>query len=100
MDLDQALRQQGELVLWEAAERAGAYGVTATTALIEAGERRVAAAIVDEAASAGADLIAMGTHGRRGVEKLLLGSVAEGVARRAGVPVLPIRKSGAGPLST
>jgi nucleotide-binding universal stress UspA family protein len=99
VDLDQSLRQQGELVLWEAAERAGAYGVKATTALVEAGERRVAAAIVDEAESAGADLIAMGTHGRRGVEKLLLGSVAEGVARRASVPVLLIRKSGSGPLS-
>ena len=37
------------------------------------------------------DLIAMGTHGRRGVEHLLLGSVAEGVARRSGVPVLLIR---------
>jgi len=99
-DLDQAVRQKGELVLWEATERSGAYGVKATTALVEAGERRVAAAIVDEAESAGADLIAMGTHGRRGFEKLLLGSVAEGVARRAGVPVLLIRKSGSDPLST
>lgn len=93
-DLDQAVRQKGELVLWEAMERARAYSVKATTVLVEAGERRVAAAIVDEAESAGADLIAMGTHGRRGFEKLLLGSVAEGVARRAGVPVLLIRRSG------
>jgi nucleotide-binding universal stress UspA family protein len=93
VNLDHEIRRQGEAVLWEATERARVYGVTATTALVDAGERRVAAAIVDEAESAGADLIAMGTHGRRGFEKLLLGSVAEGVARRACVPVLLIRKS-------
>jgi len=93
VNLDHEIRRQGEVVLGEATERARVYGVTATTALVDAGERRVAAAIVDEAEAAGADLIALGTHGRRGFEKLLLGSVAEGVARRARVPVLLIRKS-------
>lgn len=40
----------------------------------------------------GADLIVMGTHGRRGVSRLLLGSVAESVARTAPCPVLLVRK--------
>jgi nucleotide-binding universal stress UspA family protein len=48
--------------------------------------------IVDTAAEIGADLIVMGTHGRRGVSRALLGSVAEGVLRHATCPVLTIRK--------
>lgn len=39
----------------------------------------------------GADLIVMGTHGRRGVRRMLLGSVAESVVRSAPCPVLTIR---------
>lgn len=39
----------------------------------------------------GADLIAMGTHGRRGFSRLLLGSVAEGVVHAAETPVLLVR---------
>ncbi|MCC7484680.1 MAG: universal stress protein [Burkholderiales bacterium] len=92
VDLAHAIEKQGALVLSQAADRARAYGVAATTILVQAGDRRVAAAIVDEARAAGADLIAMGTHGRKGVEHLFLGSVAEGVARRAAVPVLLVRK--------
>ena len=39
----------------------------------------------------GADLIVMGTHGRRGISRALLGSVAEMVVRTAAVPVLTVR---------
>lgn len=39
----------------------------------------------------GADLIAMSTHGRSGLGRLMFGSVAEQVIRRAGIPVLMIR---------
>lgn len=42
-----------------------------------------------------ADLIVMGTHGRRGINHALLGSVAEKVVRFAEVPVLTVRASGA-----
>jgi nucleotide-binding universal stress UspA family protein len=44
--------------------------------------------ILDQAKQTTADLIVMGTNGRRGVERLLLGSVAESIVRRAGCPVL------------
>jgi nucleotide-binding universal stress UspA family protein len=91
IDLTPAIRRQGEQILAEALTQAREAGVEATTTLVAAGDRRVPAAIVEEATAAGADLIAMGTHGRRGVERLLLGSVAEGVARRATVSVLLIR---------
>jgi nucleotide-binding universal stress UspA family protein len=49
--------------------------------------------IVAAARDEGADLIAMGTHGYSGVERLLLGSVAEKVIRLAHCPVLAIRQS-------
>ena len=48
--------------------------------------------IVQTAFEVGADLIVLGTHGRRGVSRALLGSVAEGVLRHAHCPVLTIRK--------
>jgi nucleotide-binding universal stress UspA family protein len=51
----------------------------------------VAPQIVDYAANQDIDLIVMGTHGRRGVAHLLLGSVAEHVVRTAGCPVLTVR---------
>ena len=47
--------------------------------------------IVREAKKVGADLIVLGTHGRRGVRRLVLGSDAEQVVRTASVPVLLIR---------
>lgn len=43
------------------------------------------------AAEIGADLIVMGTHGRRGVSRALLGSIAESVVRTAPCPVLTVR---------
>lgn len=50
-----------------------------------------AAAIIEAAAREGVDMIAMATHGRSGLSRLLLGSVAEAVVRSARVPVLLIR---------
>jgi nucleotide-binding universal stress UspA family protein len=51
--------------------------------------------IVEVARECGADLIVMGTHGRRGVRRALLGSIAEGVLRTAPCPVLTIRRHSA-----
>jgi nucleotide-binding universal stress UspA family protein len=46
--------------------------------------------IIAAAKASGADLIVMGTHGRRGVSRLMLGSVAERVVRTSPVPVLTL----------
>jgi universal stress protein A len=46
--------------------------------------------IVDAARAGGADLIVMGTHGRTGVRRLVLGSVAEHVLRHAECPVVSV----------
>lgn len=50
----------------------------------------VVQAILDAAERYGADLLVMGTHGRTGLERMLLGSVAEGVLRRAKIPVVVV----------
>jgi nucleotide-binding universal stress UspA family protein len=47
--------------------------------------------IVSVAKETAPALIALGTHGRRGIERIVLGSVAEHVLRHAGVPVLTVR---------
>lgn len=49
--------------------------------------------IVEEAGRWEADIVVVGTQGRRGVSRLMLGSVAEGVLRRAGCPVLVVRSA-------
>ncbi len=51
-----------------------------------------AEAILAEALAWGADLIVLGTHGRRGLAHLVFGSVAEGVMRTAPIPVLTVRE--------
>ena len=72
--------------------RAAANGaVNVETVLVEHAAARVSERIVDQVKSWGADLIVMGTHGRRGVGRVLLGSDAEQTARIAPVPVLLVR---------
>lgn len=54
-------------------------------------EGEAAAVILEQAVKLKADLIIMGTHGRSGAKRFLLGSVAEAVVRRAPCPVLTLR---------
>ena len=61
------------------------------TALVDSVGQRVSDIILDQAAAWPADLIVIGTHGRRGVDRVLMGSDAEQVARRSPVPVLLVR---------
>ena len=56
-------------------------------------EGRPSAEIVSHARDDDCDLIVMGTHGRGGIDRLLLGSVAEHVVRASEVPVLTVRVS-------
>ena len=58
------------------------------TPIAEAGDPQVT--IIDQAISTKADLIVMGTHGRRGFKRLLLGSVTEAILREAPCPVLTV----------
>jgi nucleotide-binding universal stress UspA family protein len=59
-----------------------------TSTFVEVGNP--AARILEHAASLPADLVVLGTHGRSGFERLMLGSVTEKVLRKAGCPVLTV----------
>ena len=85
-----AIRQAGEELLAKA--KAGIEGIAVETILGEADTRRVSEVIVDTAKSTGADLIVVGTHGRRGLQRLIIGSVAEQLVRIAPVSILLVRK--------
>ena len=89
--LQEAVRHTGERALAQAAEKVRRSGTTAETALLESKGERIASVIVDAARQWQAELIVIGTHGRSGLSRLLLGSVAEGVVRGASVPVLLVR---------
>ena len=73
-------------------EKGRAAGVSVTADDAIAYERgKVARAIIDYADEAGTDHIVIGSHGRTGASRVLLGSVAETVTRRAPVPVTVVR---------
>ena len=98
-DFWNAIRKAGEHILEKARARAVKAGIEPETKLLEIQTmgrlvRRVADFIVKEAERWPADVIVIGTHGRRGLSHLLLGSVAEGVIRISAVPVLLIRGVG------
>lgn len=82
----------GQAMLDEAANRLREQGIAAQTLLLENGVERVSEQIARQAETSGCDLIVLGTHGRRGVGRLLLGSDAEQVARVATVPVMLVRQ--------
>ena len=90
-DLLPVFRAGGKRVLDKAKRAADAAGVRASTVLREMIGGPAADPIVREARKQRADLIVLGTHGRRGVRRLVLGSDAEQVVRTASVPVLLVR---------
>jgi len=88
-----ALRRAGDAALERTASIARAVGVEAETAIVgqDAVDDRVAVVLAAEARRWKADLIVLSTHGRRGINHLLLGSVAEAVVRIAPAHVLLVR---------
>lgn len=89
--LQEAVRLTGERALAQAAEKVRQSGKAVETALLEMKGERIASVIEGASRQWPADLIVIGTHGRSGLSRLLLGSVAEGVVRSASVPVLLVR---------
>jgi nucleotide-binding universal stress UspA family protein len=84
-----ALREEGERTLERIETRADDAGIPFVGAIRESGS--IHRSILDYADEEGVDLIVMGTHGRRGLNRWLLGSVTERVVRTADVPVLTVR---------
>ncbi|MCC6609347.1 MAG: universal stress protein [Burkholderiales bacterium] len=90
-EMFKALRDAGRKILARAEALARKHGVQARSVLTETLAGSAADAIIREAKRCKADLIVMGTHGRRGVRRLVMGSDAEQVLRKTPVPVLLVR---------
>lgn len=94
-DLAAALREQAEALLRDCKARVEKSGVKVDTASLDGIKGMSSDLIVEYAKRWPAQLIVMGTHGRRGLSRLALGSDAENVLRMAPVPVLLVRGSDA-----
>jgi nucleotide-binding universal stress UspA family protein len=85
------MQAAGEKLLALARQKAQAQGVDADSVLVVGGPGRICEHVAEQARSAQADLIVVGSHGRRGIGRVLLGSDAEQIVRTAPVPVLVVR---------
>jgi nucleotide-binding universal stress UspA family protein len=86
-----ALESAAEEVVADAVADAEAAGVESVTGAVEGGtsvERTIRAYVDDH----GVDLVVAGTHGRTGLDRYVLGSVAEALVRRSAVPVVTVRR--------
>jgi nucleotide-binding universal stress UspA family protein len=84
-------REYAARLLEQAVAEARAAGVECDSRLVEAPARRIGELVADAAREWSADLVVVGTHGRRGISRLLMGSGAEQIIRLAEPPVLVIR---------
>jgi nucleotide-binding universal stress UspA family protein len=87
----EALRSVGQAALDDAVATVRQHALEPESTLSETLGHRVADHVVAQAKTWPADLIVMGTHGRRGIGRLLMGSDAELVLRTSPVPVLLVR---------
>ena len=85
------LRDAGTQLLEDGKAKAAAAGVDADAVLCDNFRGAVPDRVMAEAASWPADLIVLGTHGRRGLGRMVMGSSAEHILRTANVPVLLVR---------
>ena len=85
------MRVAGEKLLAHDRQKALDKGVDADSVLIVEGPGRIFDHVAREARRVKADLIVVGSHGRRGIGRVLLGSDAEQIVRHAPVPVLVVR---------
>lgn len=92
-EVSESIVKAGQKILSDAEATAAAAGLAVETHLItiDTLNQRIPEVIANDAEAWPADLIVIGTHGRRGLSRLFLGSVAEGVARVATKPVLLVR---------
>lgn len=89
------MQREGERLLQRARSQAVESGVAADTVLVDTIGGRLSDHVREQASQWLADLIVIGTHGRRGLGRALLGSDAEDVARHSAVPVLLVRGAAA-----
>jgi len=90
-DLLTIVHDDARRVLADALAIAQSAGIESDTVLVDDLSQRMGVSVSQEALKFGADLIVVGTHGRRGIGRVLLGSGAEEILRMAPVPVLTVR---------
>ena len=93
LEIMESFRESGQRILENAQNVAREAGMEHEAKLLEIQTfgHRISDMILEEARDWPADLIVVGTHGRRGLHAVLLGSVSDGILRRATVPVLLVR---------
>ncbi len=84
-----AAKAEAQSAIQNATARLAAAGMPAEAKVVES--HAVWRGILEAASTLGADLIVMGSHGRRGLEKLVLGSVAQSVVSSSPVTVMVVR---------
>ncbi len=90
-DLHKESLRQARRLLALVGKRLRATGYKKVETMVKTGYAKTL--LVDQAAAWGADLIVMGSHGRKGVNRVLLGSVSESVARHAFCSVQVVRRA-------
>jgi nucleotide-binding universal stress UspA family protein len=95
-DMYEVVRKNAIDVIAEATQCVMSAGIAVDYEVLDSYAGRVCELVVAAAKRWSADLIVIGTHGRRGIGRLLLGSDAEQILRIASVPVLLVRLPGAG----
>jgi nucleotide-binding universal stress UspA family protein len=93
VECERAMKAAGEKVIADCSATVREAGVRCEAALlaIEKPGQRICDVIEEEVNRWPADVIVVGTHGRRGVRRFFLGSVAQDLTRIAGKPVLLVR---------
>lgn len=87
-----AIADAGKELLEQHRKQLTEQGITVETKLVETYGGRIGSVISEEAQKWNADLLVVGTHGRKGIAHFLIGSVAEDVTRTASMPVLLVRR--------
>ena len=90
-DLIKQAREAGQKILQDGQAAAKKLGVNADTLLLERAGQRLGQSVANAVGDWGADLVVVGSHGRRGIGRLLLGSGSEQILRDSPVPVLLVR---------
>jgi nucleotide-binding universal stress UspA family protein len=85
------MRMGAQGLLGRLAEMARAAGIEAEIMLVESEQKHVSDMLIDAATEWQADLLIVGTHGRRGIERFFVGSVAERLVRKSQVSLLLVR---------
>ncbi|MCE9551703.1 MAG: universal stress protein [Betaproteobacteria bacterium] len=87
-----AIADAGKALLEKHRKQLAEQDITVETKLVETYSGRMGSVISEEAQKWHADLLVVGTHGRKGIAHFLIGSVAEDVTRSASLPVLLVRR--------